>query len=139
MPKSSFLLCLVAGTFFGSWPLIMRSSGLNYVVAALALQLGSFIVFTPLLSGRANTTTILAVGVLVGLLAGIVNGFGQLSFQKLVSLKDVEISRFTVIVVTLQIIISVVGGYVIYHEPFTVRKTAGIVAAIVAVNLLVRR
>lgn len=131
---TSHWLALTAGLFFGIWPLVIKTSGLQPVSAAFILSGISAIVCLPFLKlGGGGSWTMGAV--LLGVLAGLLNGAGTVAFQQAIASK-LEISTVVFIILTLQVVITVLGGRVFYGDVFTPQKIAGIVAACVAMFLL---
>ncbi|MBI4095114.1 MAG: hypothetical protein HY435_02905 [Candidatus Liptonbacteria bacterium] len=137
MTNYIFTLCLCAGFFFGAWPLVMRASGLNSILAAFVLQVGTMLVVSPFLKGNVRVSLVLSAGMAVAIAAGIANGFGQLAFQKLISLRDVELARASITVVVMQIATTAIGARFFYAETFGWKKLLGCGFALIAVKLLI--
>ncbi len=140
-------MILAAGVAFGAWPLITRGSKLHYLPAGLALQIGTmatFIIFMCLTQTSADLKSAFNLEndgrlVWIALLAGLVNGLGQLAMQKLVASHTVEISVFATATLAVMAVVYMIGGYLIYHEPITPRKIAGLCTAIITLQLLMGR
>ena len=113
-----FWLTFLSGVFFGVWPLVMRASGL---------------VGISVFKGTAFPSL---NGLLIGLAAGLLNGFGVLAYGKLIGMPEVEMSKIVPLLVVLIAAVGVLGGYFFYGEPFTLRKIIGIIAVIIAAFLL---
>lgn len=138
------LLIVTAGTAFGVWPLITRGSKLHFLPAGFGLQLGTVIMFGLFMVTMRNQLDLGAAfsfgsgGKLVGLalVAGLVNGVGQLAMQKLVASPAIEVSVFGPATLTITALVYGVGGYLAYHEPMTPRKIVGIATAAITLWLL---
>lgn len=128
-----FWLTFLSGVFFGVWPLVMRASGLGAAWVAIMLALGSGLVGISVFKGTAFPSL---NGLLIGLAAGLLNGFGVLAYGKLIGMPEVEMSKIVPLLVVLIGAVGVLGGYFFYGEPFTLRKIIGIIAVIIAAFLL---
>lgn len=137
MSLQALLLLIVAGCMFGGWPLVMRSSGLNPIVAGCFLQATSFCVFLPFLRGNLDTKTLVTAGALLAIAAGTMNGVGSVIFQHLVARPEVELSRAILVLVVTQTILVTVLGRIIYDEPITFQKALGVILAVISIILLV--
>lgn len=138
------LLILIAGTAFGAWPLITRGSKLHFLPAGLGLQLGTvlmFGLFMVTMRGQLDLGAAFNFGnggklALLALLAGLVNGAGQLAMQKLVASPTASISVFAPATLTVMAVVYAIGGWLAYNEPMTLKKVAGLITAIVTLWLL---
>lgn len=139
MNINTLFLCLLSGVFFGSWPLIMRTTNFHYVIGAFLLQIGSIAVFLPLFKNHFDIRSFLAPAIFIGLMAGVMNGFGQLAYQKLITMKEVEISRFAIIVVITQIILTFIAGRIFFGEALTAKKILALIMSVIVVKLLMEK
>lgn len=137
------LMIVVAGTSFGAWPLITRSSKLHFLLAGFGLQLGTVIafgIFIILRRDQLDWVEILNLEngwrlAILALVAGLVNGAGQLAMQKLVS-SGVDVSVFAPATLVIMAMVYVIGGWFVYHEPMTVRKVVGLATGTLSLWLL---
>ena len=136
MDMRALTFCILAGIFFGGWPLAMRASGFNPFAAGFVLNLGSALIFLPFLKGKINPVTLLSMGAIFALAASALNGVGHIAFQTLVAQREIEISRVNTVLVMVVVLTTTVGGRIFYGEPFTWKKILGLVAALTAVKLL---
>lgn len=127
MDTSMLLRSLIAGLCFGGWQIIMRKSGLNFVLAAYLLQAGSFTLFTLMLLSPLRTLFFNSHGLLstnkdvplygamlmttigIGYCAGLVNGVGQMTYQNVVASSGVNLALTTLVMVSMQVGITVVA------------------------------
>lgn len=131
------LLSVAAGIFFSSWQFVMRQSGIsNPFVAAFVLNFATMLVLFPMAAKDLNWKLLLSAGVLMGLIAGIINGAGHAINQRLVVDKGEEISRFGAIVPAVCVVIGVVGGFWFYGEPISWKKIAGVCAVLIGIALV---
>jgi len=136
MDISKLIWPVIAGLCFGTWPLIMKSSGLNAIMASFVLTVVSLLVYLPFLKSGFDQATLLKAGVILAVVAGLLNGIGTIAFQKMVGSKEVDITQVVLMVIIIQIVITAAGGRLFYHEIFTVKKVLGVVAAGLAAYLL---
>ncbi len=131
------LWSILAGFLFGLWPLVMKKSGLTPMAAAFTLTAVSLVVCLPFL-GRVDyqTTGFLTIGFGLAMVAGVMNGFGTIAFQKMLADKNVEIAVGILLVILTQVVVTAIGGRLFYGELFTTKKVAGLVTSVVAVYLL---
>ncbi len=136
MDTSKLMWPVMAGLCFGIWPLIMKSSGLNAIMAAFVLTTVSLLVYLPFLKGSFDQAALFRTGVILAVVAGLLNGIGTIAFQRMIGAKDLEISQVVLMVIIIQIVITAAGGRLFYHELFTIKKAFGVVAAGCAAYLL---
>lgn len=131
------LLILIAGTAFGAWPLITRGSKIHFLPAGFGLQLGTVIMFGLFMVTMRDQLDLGAAFrfgnggklALLALMAGLVNGVGQLAMQRLIASPNAQVSVFGPATLTIMALVYGVGGWLAYHEPMTLRKVVGIVTA----------
>jgi len=125
----SFILALT----FGVCPLVARSSGLTPGWTSAFLALGTL----PIVACGFWYGGAVPVGrsLIIGILAGLINGIGLLAYGKLTS-GQFEISRYMPIALAVAPAIIAIGGWLFFHESLTLNKIIGVVAVVVAVWLL---
>lgn len=136
MDISKLIWPVTAGLCFGIWPLIMKSSGLNAIMAAFVLTAVSLLVYIPFLKGSFDQAALLKTGIILAIVSGLLNGIGTIAFQKMVGAKDMDITQVVLMVIIIQVVITAVGGRLFYGDLFTVKKAGGIFAAGLAAYLL---
>ncbi len=135
--ERSLVFAILAGLFFGVWPLIMRLSGLPWAIAGVILQIGSCLVFIYYLKQQSSWAAWLSFGAAVGIACGILNGFGQINLQKLLAMKEAQLAQAITLMVVTQIVITAVGAKIFFGEQFGWKKILGCTLALVAVKLLI--
>ena len=136
MDISKLMWPVTAGICFGTWPLIMKSSGLNAIMASFVLTVVSLLVYLPFLKGGFDQAALLKAGVILAVVAGLLNGIGTIAFQKMIGGKEMDITQVVLLVIMIQIVITVAGGRLFYGDVFTVKKVVGIPTALIAAYLL---
>lgn len=133
MFKSPWFYAVVAAAAFAIWPLVVRVVNISPGWLGLLVSAGTAAVALALAhtEGLPNTRNLI-----VGLLAGVINGLGMLAYSKVLGDKTIDLTRIVPIILVLVPIMVVAGGVAIYHEPFTARKLAGVGLAGVAIYLL---
>ena len=139
MDFSKLMWPVIAGLCFGIWPLIMKSSGLNAIMAAFVLTAVSLLVYLPFLKGSFDQTTFFKTGIILAVVSGLLNGIGTIAFQKMVGAKDMDITQVVLMVIIIQIVITAIGGRLFYEDLFTIKKAIGIPVAGLAAYLLVSK
>lgn len=129
---------VLAGLCFGIWPLIMKRSGLNPQLAAVMLALLTLLTCLPFLSrANASPSEFWKLGAIFAVAAGLINGVGQIFLQRLIGAAErADVSQALIIVVLAQIATTAIGGRLFYGDPFTLKKGAGIILALIAAKLL---
>lgn len=131
------LYAVFAGLCFGAWPLIMKASKIKPpIVAATVLVATSLAVFVPFLAGNQVPIQVTLVGLLIGIAAGVLNGLGSIALQRILVSKAIEVTTAIFIIVVTQVVVTAIGGWLFYNEPFTVKKIMVVAAAGVAVYCL---
>ena len=130
------LRAVLAGVFFGAWPLLMNRSGLTGNVSAAVFALGALIVVSPFAfyefsGGAVSVVWTMAIG------ACILGGLGLLSFNGMLSKATPEtIGSLFVLTTVVQIAIPALYQ-VINSGGLTVSKAIGFAGAILVAFLLV--
>lgn len=133
--------CVIAGACFGAWPLVMKKSDLGYMMNASILSLITLlIVATQLLTQNKGQIShnFLPIFILFAVIAGILNGYGTGKFINLIASipkKDIAKAIFTMVIA--QLSVTVIGSMIFYHEPFTIKRIAGLITGAITVVLLV--
>ena len=126
---------ILAGIFFGIWPLLMNRSGLSGNVSSAVFALGVLIFVSPfalyeLRSMTANVAWTMAIS------ACVFGGLGLLAFTEILS-KATPQTVGSLFVLILVIQIATLALYQVINDGgLTVYKTIGFLAAIIAAIML---
>lgn len=130
------LRAVLAGVFFGIWPLLMNRSGLTGNVSSAVFALGALIVVSPFAFYEFSSVTVSVVWTMV-VGACIFGGLGLLSFNGMLSKATPEtVGSLFVLMIVMQIATPALYQ-VINGGGLTVSKAIGFAAAILAAFLLV--
>jgi drug/metabolite transporter (DMT)-like permease len=122
-----------AGTW-GAYPLVLRSAGQTGSRGTLVLMLVGLVpIAVAALSGDGVWPGRAAVVRLV--IAGVMMGCGLLAFHALAS-SELDASVTIPIVDTAMLLVSAVGAIIVFSEPVTVSKVAGIAMLLGGIALL---
>src|SRR3972149_12092065 len=126
--KTPLLYCIFAGLFFGTWPLLARFGNLGSGWLALLISVGTgvvalFAVATPVPAAKS---------ILIGFIAGLMNGLGMLAYAKLIGWQGAELSRTIPTSIALMPVFAALGALILFSEPFTAKKILGIGFIVVA-------
>lgn len=132
-----YLKAVLAGVFFGVWPLLMNRSGLTGNISAAAFALGALIVVSPFAIHEFRGAAINVVWtMLVG--ACIFGGLGLLAFNGMLSKATPQaVGSLFVLVLVVQIAIPALYQ-IVSDGGLTISKCVGFAAAILAAYLLAR-
>ncbi len=140
MNYNTLFSCVLAGLCFGGWQLVMRASGLkDPMLAAFLLNIATVITFIPFMRGRIDVTTLFSYGVVLALIAGLINGFGHVVFQRLVLAREEELVRFGAVVPAIVVLVSVAGAVAFYGEILSGKKIFGVVLVLAGIKFLAMR
>lgn len=130
------LRAVLAGVFFGIWPLLMNRSGLTGNVSSAVFALGALIVVSPFALYEFSGATISVVWTMV-VGACIFGGLGLLAFNGMLSKATPEtVGSLFVVMIVVQVATPALYQ-VINGGGLTVSKAIGFAAAILAAFLLV--
>ena len=132
-----FLLYAVTIIGWGMWTVVMRVSGMKpFIGAATIAIVYALICIVPFAAHAQSETDGLAWRMLViGIVAGVLNGAGAITFQML----RYEVKNFlSMNLITIMGIISVnvIGARLLIGDPITFKKAVGIAFAFLAAFLL---
>jgi len=129
------LRAILAGVFFGLWPLLLNRSGLTGSISATAFTLGILVIIVPFALYDLHFITINIVwSMVIG--ACVFGGFGLLIFNGMLSKATPQtVGSLFILMMVVQISIPAIYQIVI-GGGLTVSKTIGFAAAILAAFLL---
>lgn len=133
--NNPMVLALISAIGFGAWPLVSRGSGLSPIWTAITLSVATAMTIlagSPVFRGGSISTK----AILIGLVAGLLNGLATLTYSQLISNKEWDISIYIPLTVGLMLVTLAVGGVVFFSESVTPSKVAGIIAILAGVYLL---
>jgi drug/metabolite transporter (DMT)-like permease len=136
--NTAWFLCAVVGLLWGIAPLIGRLSGVSAMTMATMIGGGTFLV-TLFIAPSQDYVAAGAKGLLIALVAGIINGLGVLAFYRLVAGSGEglwDASTVLTIAMVLVPIVIVIGARVFYGEELTAQRVVGLMLACGAIWLL---
>jgi len=135
--KNPLILSLLAGFFFGLWPVVARNTGLGSFWIAFLIPLGTLLMVAFEAAPKIATTEWPVYRMLAfGVIAGAVNGLGMLAYGRILSNTNLNVSKYVPIVAVISIATAAVGAFVAFKEPVTQQKSLGLLFAVAAVWLL---
>lgn len=135
MPNNPYIYIALIAIASGTWPLVIRFTNLNAQWVAITVTFATAVVagvFSYFSSPALPPTR----PIVIGLIAGTINAIGMVAWGRLITLKGVELSKVLPIAFVLMPVVSVVGAWLIFKEPMTIKKIAGVIAAGAAIFLL---
>lgn len=136
--NNATLLCVVVGIFWAAAPLLGRISSVNAMMMTVLIASGTLVATFPVAFSQ-NYAAVGSKALMLGLLAGIVNGIGLLAFYRLVAGSNEglwEISRVVPISLALVPVGIAIGSRLFFSEALTTEKIIGLVLACGAVWFL---
>jgi len=130
---------VVTSIGFGFWPLIAKSSNLPPLWIAVSVAIGTLLVVSAPMSW--SFTVPVKKFLIIGLIAGVVNGFGHIAFAKILAAVNsglLEGSMAFPVIMISALVIQTVGAIVFFREGVSLTKISGVVLGVVAVYLLSR-
>jgi drug/metabolite transporter (DMT)-like permease len=138
LPMNWMILCLTVGLCWAGAPIIGRISQLSPWMMAGFVAVGTFIPIIPLLFWE-NYHNLTTRQILLGLLAGVLNGIGLLAWYRLVTGSAQgfwNIGTVLPVAMILVCVILVFGGRIFFSEILTVQRILGLVLACGAIYCL---
>lgn len=135
MFNNLFILAFVAGLCFAGWPIIMRGTNLDTIWVAILISFGASIFAITIAIGK-KVVFPSPKELIIGILAGFINGLGFLLYSKIITTKSVQLSIALPLVAVTLVIFTAAAGFIIYKEPMTLKKAIGLIGAITAVAFL---
>jgi len=126
---------IVAGVFFGIWPLLMNKSGLSGGVSALAFSLLTFVFIFPFAISEIGNVHGVKWMMLIG--AGVCAAIGVLCFNSMLA-KATAQNISTLLVINFLLQIAVTATYQVALNGLSLTKGSGFVLAAIAAALLLK-
>lgn len=127
---------VLAGVFFGIWPLLMNRSGLGGNVSSAVFALGVLMVVSPFAFYELQGGTVTKIIWIMAAGACIFGGLGLLSFNGMLS-KATPKTVGSLFVLMMVVQISIPAVYQIFKDgELTISKVIGFAAAILAAFML---
>ncbi len=135
---SALFLAIVAGLFWGTWPLVMKQCGaIPPITRVFIMSFASGLLCVPFMKNQANIALLLSITGGFALLAGVLNIAGHIIFQPLVAgLGEAEVSIVMPIAGVVAISTTALGGILFYGESLSPKKAVGLIGAAVVVWLI---
>lgn len=132
-------LVLLTGIAGGVWPVLMRYSALSPLAVATFVSVTSAIIV--LTAGKhiipgGNTTELTFQPVVIAIVSALLNTIAFLSYSKLISHSEWDISQYLPVALALMLIVPAFAGMCFLGEAFTFRKISGITIMIFGMYLL---
>ena len=130
---------MMAAIGFGAWPLIARYASLGGSATALLISLGTLfpvvigLKFLPFAHAQMPIRAIL-----IGLLAGAVNGAGFLAYSRIISNRDLDFSVYVPIMVLLSMFVTTAGSVILFGEKISLDKVIGLILMLLSIYFLSR-
>src|SRR3989344_5420570 len=123
MSIKTILPFVLAAVCFGSWPLIVKRSGLDALVGALVITGMTGVVIVIGLATDWPRSGILRVllpaAVFAAVAAGVINGLGTVSFLKGINqVSSRHLAQAILILIVVQMAINEIGGAIFYGTHF---------------------
>ncbi|MFZ2522588.1 MAG: hypothetical protein WAX44_03705 [Minisyncoccia bacterium] len=130
------LRAILAGLFFGVWPLLMNRSGLGGNISAAVFSGTSFLLVLPLALSGASATLFTSAKWLYALTAGLAGAIGVIAFNGgLAKSTPQNVGSFFVMMMCVQIAVPV-ANHIASNGGLSVRNAFGFFFAFIAAYLL---
>lgn len=137
MANTQALMCVLLVSFlWGGWQLVARASGVSPMWVAVIVTLASVpvVIFASGVLTHADQPSI--QGVLIVCAAGVMLGFGMLTYSKLVSTPSWDLSTWVPIAAAGITAVTALGGIIFFGEAVSAKKAAGLILAALGIFLL---
>jgi len=135
--RTEYLYIVAAALFWGSYPLVLRSTGAGGPSGSLILMVGGLIPIVAAVLWQGTLIKPPTAELTRLLIAGVMMGFGLLAFNMVANSRVIDASVSIPIVDTAMLIVTVIGAVLFFAEPVTVKKAVGI--ALLVTGILVLR
>ncbi|OHA88377.1 MAG: hypothetical protein A2653_02295 [Candidatus Zambryskibacteria bacterium RIFCSPHIGHO2_01_FULL_43_25] len=126
---------ILAGIFFGFWPLLMNRSGLNGNVASLVQSCVALTVIIPF-AVTSGFQTLHTARIEFALAAGVVAVSGLLTFNSMLAkVTKEQVGMLFVMMIMVQVSLPVVY-HMVQNGEYTLKQIVGVLAAFLAIFLL---
>lgn len=133
--NNNLFLAILAGLFFGIWPICMNSSGLKGYLGAAAFTFFSLII-VGVVAGLGDKSSIYQANWYFLVAAGISGAIGLLFFTKMLGQADPkDLGPLLIIALLMQFAAPVIQNYYLTRE-VSMDKLIGLSAAVIAVLYL---
>ncbi len=135
--NTGLMLVLLTAIGFGTWPIVSRFSGANNAWIAVSVMS-----VTAVLAAVSHMTKLSHMpqskGLAALLAASVLHAIGFIAFSKLVADPQFGTSSYVPAAMTSMIAVTVLGGVIVFQEPFNWSKGVGIAFSLMGAWLLTR-
>ena len=136
--NNPWLFTIITALGFGGWPLVARYAGLPPITTSLVVSGSTFLfVLAAALSPMFKLDSAPSGLLMLGLLAGAINGIGFIAYTFLVSNQQWA-SVYIPITLTLMIAIIALGGVIFFQDSVSLNKVLGWTFAAIGIWLLTK-
>jgi drug/metabolite transporter (DMT)-like permease len=135
--RSEYLYIAAAALFWGSYPLVLRTTGAGGPSGSLLLMVGGLVPIVAAVLWQGVLIKPPAAELTRLLMAGVLMGFGLLAFNLVANSRAIDASVSIPIIDTAMLIVTVIGAVLFFAEPVTMKKAIGI--ALLVAGILVLR
>ena len=135
--RPEYLYIAVAALMWGSYPLILRSSGQGSAMGSLLLMLSGLVPIAAAVIWQGGWQRPPAIELTKLAVAGMMMGVGLLTFNAVANSRQIDASISIPIIDTTMLVVTVLGAVLFFAEPVTLKKVIGL-ALLIAGILVVR-
>jgi drug/metabolite transporter (DMT)-like permease len=136
--RAEYLYIVAAALMWGSYPLVLRSTGQGTAVGSLILMLSGLVPIVAAVVWQGGFSKPPAVELLRLIVAGVMMGFGLIAFNVVANSRQIDASVSIPIIDTAMLIVTFIGAVLFFAEPMTVKKAIGIALLIAGIYVLHR-
>jgi len=126
----------VAALMWGSYPLVLRSTGAGGPSGTLLLTLSGLVPIIAAVLWQGSLVKPAPAELARLIVAGIMMGIGLISFNLVANTKHLDASVSIPIIDTVMLIVTVAGAVMFFAEPMTARKAIGLALLIAGIMVL---
>jgi len=124
--KVEAIYIVIVALFWGSYPLVARSSGVGGPAGALILTLTALVPIATAVIWQSGAPRPATPDLIRLMIAGVMMGIGLVAFNALANSKQMDASISIPVVDTAMLVVSVAGAVMFFAEPITAKKLIGI-------------
>ncbi len=136
--SQTILYSLFVAFAFSFWPIITRFGNIPAIWTAIIVNAGTVVSAIVYLVFKGDSTPNLKM-IIIGIIAGLINGAGFLLYSHMLSNSNVSVSTVITVIDIMIPIVAMILGILFFKEAISVYRVLGLLLSIVGIYFILKK